>query len=264
MKSSKEDATDVALAALLDVLASILVPLEITPTRLAQIARVSFVKASARNAKIRSSGRPHLARIAALTGLSRAEVKRVVSSNFALAPREPESAPRALRVLAAWRTSRGYSHAGKGSALRITGPFPSFESLCRDHSGDIPYRVIVSELELRRSVTLTRNRTWIAMAAGPVSRLTTKREFTNLVFAASLLGELSKSEGVLVRRKEKIRASISIQDSYVENAISSRVTALLDNLPELFVSRRNARQNTTRLNVYTLISRSERVRKIRG
>jgi hypothetical protein len=264
MKPSKENATEIVLAALLDVLASILIPLEITPTRLAQIARVSFVKASSLNARIRSSGRPHLARIAALTGLSRAEVKRVVATNFRLSSCEPESSPRALRVLAAWRKSNGYSRGGKGVRLRVSGPFPSFETLCRDHSGDIPYRVILGELERRSSVKLTEKRSWVSISESWKPRNPRSAELANLAFAASIIGELSQSEKILVRRKERIRAASIIQDSYVENAVASRLTELLDNLPQLFVSREQARQNTSRVNIYTLVSKSDRVRKARS
>jgi hypothetical protein len=264
MKPSKENATEIALAALLDVLASILIPLEVTPTRLAQIARVSFIKASALNARIRSSGRPHLARIAALTGLSRAEVKRVVAANYGVSPRELDSSPRAVRVLNAWQTSRGYSRAGRGVPLRVTGVFPSFETLCRDHSGDIPYRVILTELERQSRVKLKKDRTWVSIGKDSKSKKAYKSELSNLVFAASIIGELSQSEGILVKRKERIRASNTIQDTYVENAIAGRVTALLDSLPQLFISRTPAKQNTNRVNIYTIVSRSERVRKPRG
>jgi hypothetical protein len=264
MKQSKENATEIALAALLDVLASILIPLEVTPTRLAQIARVSFIKASALNARIRSSGRPHLARIAALTGLSRAEVKRVVAANYGLLPLEPESSPRAIRVLNAWLTSKGYSRSGKGVPLKVTGAFPSFETLCRDHSGDIPYRVILGELERRNSIKLKLNRTWVSVAENRRIQKSHQPELSNLVFAASIIGELSRSEGVLVKRKERIKASSAIQDSYVENAIASRVASLLDNLPQLFISRQKDKQHTNRVNIYTLVSRCERVRKPRS
>ena len=264
MKQSKDDATEVALAALLDVLASMLVPLEITPTRLAQIARVSFVKATAKSARMRSSGRPHLARIAALTGLSRAEVKRVVSANYKPTPREPENFPRALRVLSAWRMAKGYSRAGKELALRVTGPFPSFETLCRDYSGDIPYRVILTELERRRRVKLKRKRIWISITKSADSRIAHHRELSNLVFAASIIGALSQSEGILVKRQDKIRASNAIQDSYVENSIAGRVTGLLDNLPQLFVARGKSRQSKNRVTIFTLVSRAERTRKLRS
>jgi hypothetical protein len=264
MKPSKEDAVERALAALLDVLASILLPLDVTPARLAQIARASFVKATATNARMRRSGRPHLARIAALTGLSRAEVKRVVSANYGFGPRESESAPRALRVVSAWRSAKGYSRAGKGLELQVIGEFPSFETLCRDYSGDIPHKVILTELERRSAVKLLKHRTRVALAIAPAPRNTTQRELSNLIFASSMLSDLSNNERVLVKRKEKITASVAIQDSYVENAISARVTDLLDNLPQLFVSRKGGRKNTARLNVYTLVSKSERIRKLRG
>ena len=261
MKPSKEDAVELALAALLDVLASILVPLEVTPARLAQIARASFVKASASNARMRSSGRPHLARIAAQTGLSRAEVKRVVSANYSFGPREPESSPRAVRVLDAWRDSRNYSRAGRGLELRVTGPSPSFETLCREYSGDIPYKVILTELERRFSVKLKKNRTRVVFVEASRTGNANQREVSNLIFAASMIGDLLHRDRVLVKRKERICASVAIQDSYVENAIATRVTDLLDNLPQLFVSRKNSRKNTSRVNVYTLVSKSGRTRK---
>lgn len=264
MKQSKKDATEVALVALLDVLASMLVPLEITPIRLAQIARVSFVKATAKKARMRSSGRPHLARIAAMTGLSRAEVKRVVSANYKPTSREPENLPRALRVLSAWRIAKGYSRAGKELALKVTGPFPSFESLCRDYSGDIPYRVILTELERKKRVKLKRNRMWISITKDADSRMARQSDLSSLVFAASMIGALSQSERILVKRQDKIRAPNAIQDSYVENSIASRVTGLLDNLPQLFVSPRRSRQSKNRVTVYTLVSRAERTRKLRS
>jgi len=264
MKPPEVDATEAALTELLDVLATMLVPLEITPARLAQIARVSFVKTTAQNARMRSSGRPHLARIAALTGLSRAEVKRVVSANYRLSPREPETSPRALRVLNAWRNSGGYSRSGKEIALRTTGPYPSFETLCRDYSGDIPHRVILTELESKKRIRFERNRKWVRVAKNVGSRPLHQRELSNLVFAASMLGALSNSEGLLVKRQDKVRASRAIQDSYVENSISNSVTTLLDNLPQLFVSRKKRRQSTNRVTVYTVVSRSERLKKSRS
>jgi hypothetical protein len=264
MKLSKDDAAEVALSALLDVLASILVPLEITPARLAQIARASFVKASAIHARMRSSGRPHLARIAALTGLSRAEVKRVVAANYSFGPRDLESSPRALRVLHAWRSSTDYSRAGRAKSLRVTGPFPSFETLCREYSGDIPHKVILKELEHRCRVKLEKKRTWVSAIRTSESRVGLHRDLSNLVFAASLIGEFSTSERVLLRRKERIRSSADIQDSYVENAIASRVTELLDYLPELFVANKNVPKSRKCVNVYTLVTTSKKDHKLRG
>ena len=82
MKRTRDELTDGALSALLDALAVVLIRLGITPARLGQMARASFVKAGTRSSLKHSSGRPHLARIAAVTGLPRAEVKRIISANF--------------------------------------------------------------------------------------------------------------------------------------------------------------------------------------
>ena len=264
MKASKGDAAELALVALLDVLASILIPLEITPARLAQIARASFVKASVSHARMRSSGRPHLARIAALTGLSRAEVKRLVSSNYEIGHQELESSPRALRVLGAWRTSKRYSVAGRPRPLRINGAFPSFETLCREFSGDIPYKVILTELERRSNVKFGRKKTWISVSKVANPRASHQRELSNLAFAASLIGELSYGDGILVRRKERIGAPMDIPSSYVENAIAGRISDLLDNLPQLFVPRKSTRKNRTCVSIYTLVSANRPTRKVRS
>jgi len=264
MKSPKGDAAELALVALLDVLASILIPLEITPARLAQVARASFVKASVSHARMRSSGRPHLARIAALTGLSRAEVKRLVSSNYEIGHQEPENSPRALRVFGAWQTSKRYSVAGRAIPLRINGPFPSFETLCREFSGDIPYKVILTELERRSSVKLGKKGTWVSLSKAIKPRAPNQRELSNLVFAASLIGELSYGAGVLVRRKEKIGAPMDIPSAYVEKAIAGRITDLLDNLPQLFVPQKSVRKNRACVNIYTLVSASRSTRKDRS
>src|SRR5688572_7299542 len=109
MSPLRAESVENALAALLDGLALVLITLDVTPARLAQIARASFVKAGASQATKQSSGRLHLARIAALTGLSRAEVKRIVATNFAVSRSRVDSLPRALRVMSGWQKSKRYS-----------------------------------------------------------------------------------------------------------------------------------------------------------
>jgi hypothetical protein len=96
------------------------------------------------------------------------------------------------------------------------------------------------------------------------SRVVLHRDLSNLVFAASLIGEFSTSEKILLRRKERIRSSAEIQDSYVENAIASRVTELLDNLPELFVTNKNVPKSRKCVNVYTLVTTGKNDHKLRG
>ena len=252
------------MAALLDALASVLITLEITPGRLSQIARASFVKTSLAHARMRTSGRPHLAKIAALTGLSRAEVKRLISANFKFGKEQPETFPRALRVLKAWQESKRYSRAGRAISLRIHGPFPSFETLCRDYSGDIPYRVILSELERRASLTFQRKRSWVSISGSKGRRPEQLAELKNLRFAASLIGQLVRGDSVLVRRKDTVRAPSSIPSAYIEKAITTRVEGLLENLPQLFVSPRSSKKSEACVDIFTLVSKSNSPRSSRS
>src|SRR4051812_25216401 len=98
MRSLQANSAHLELASLFDALAPALIQLDITPTSLAQIARVAFVRACAKQVRVKSSGRPHLAKIAALTGLSRAEVKRLISEDQRFVELGADSGPRALRV----------------------------------------------------------------------------------------------------------------------------------------------------------------------
>lgn len=264
MKVVKADAADLALVALLDALASILIPLEITPARLSQIARASFVKTSLTRARKPTSGQPHLARIAALTGLSRAEVKRLVSSNFEIGEQQPETSPRALRVLHAWQVSKRYSRSGRPLPLRVQGRFPSFETLCREFSGDIPYKVILSELEQRASLRFRDRKRWVSLRKSLKRQQASGDEVSNLTFAASLISQLSRGNAVLVRRHDTVRAPTSIESSYVEKAISGRIMDSLEDLPQLFVTRGGSKKSKACVDIYTLVSRSGPSKGSRG
>lgn len=264
MNFTTDEAAERALARLLDALATLLMPLDVTPSRLAQIARTAFVRAEARNAKVRSSGRPHIARIAARTGLSRIEVKRIVEADFSYKKLDPEHLPRALRVLYAWKTSSDFTANGRPRSLQICGKFASFEALCRRYSGDIPHKVILRELETRKLIRVNPKKASVSVArpyGHDVGRL---REVNALVFAASIVDELVSKENILVKRKEYISASDKIPISYVETAIADRVTELLDNLPQLFVPKRRPRKGKRGVSIFALVSRSPKMGQIEG
>jgi hypothetical protein len=255
MTSKRNDPAEVALVALLDALASVLIELEITPTRLAQIARASFVKIGANQARTRTSGRPHLARIAALTGLSRVEVKRIVSANFSIGEIDLESSPRAVRVLTGWRTSKSYLTRGKPKKLRVTGRAPSFYSLCRAFSGDIPHTVILDELVRHRRVFVAGDGAWVSLIDQRGQWKRNRQEQEALAFAAGFLRDALSPSVRLVRRKQRIFAANGISDTYIENAVAGRVTELLDQMPELFSGKKRSTREI--VNVYALVARND-------
>ena len=255
MTPSQVDPAEVALVALLDALASVLIQLEITPARVAQLLRTSFVKAGANSARKRTSDRPHLARIAALTGLSRVEVKRIVATNFSTERIDSEAFPRALRVLRGWQTSSVYSNRGKSRRLRIAGKTPSFFTLCKAFSGDIPHTVILDELERKRRVVISRDRSTVSIARPQKSASRNRQEHDALLFVAAFLSDALRPGAGLVRRKEKIAASRNVPNAYIENAVVGRVTELLDQMPNLFQGNHGPKHQI--LNVYALVTRSQ-------
>lgn len=258
MTSSRAQSVENALAALLDALAVVLIKLDVTPARLEQIARTSFVKAGALGATKRSSGRLHLARIAALTGLSRAEVKRIVAANFEFGASDIDHLPRALRVLSGWRKSKVYLNRGRPRALLLAGRTPSFESLCRDYSGDIPPRVILGELERGSYVVLNRARTRVAVSREEGLRSGTSSRVAALMFAASFLAEALNEDRVLVRKRQRAYISSTVHGVYAERAIAGRVTELLEQIPHMFPTN-NERQKGV-VDVFALVSRKSKTK----
>ena len=255
MTPSNDDPAQVALVALLDALASVLIHLEITPARLAQIARTSFVKVGSSQARMRTSGRPHLAKIAALTGLTRLEVKKIVSVGFDAGKTDPDFLPRALRVLGGWRNSATYSRGGKPKKLRIMGRSPSFYSLCRAFSGDIPHKVILDELVRQRRVIVTKDRACVSIAKPQRGRYKHRQEQDALAFAAMFLTDALRPDSTVVRRRERIAAAVNVSDVYVENAVAGRVTELLDQMPQVFGGGKGRKRET--LNLYALLARRD-------
>src|SRR5215469_12388119 len=130
------------LQQLLTELAFVLLPRGMTPKGFGELARLAFVRAATEMSRLRN-GRVNYTRVAAQTGLSRADVKRLLGSSeglrFSRAPTE--------RVINAWRTDRAFADkSGRPKRLRITGPRASFASLVRKHGGDVTHRAVLDEL----------------------------------------------------------------------------------------------------------------------
>src|SRR5579859_3660007 len=129
---------DAPLQKLLEALASVLLTRGMTPRRFGELARIAFVRAATERARLRN-GRVNQSRIAAQTGLSRADVKRLLlpseaqhATRFAQAPVE--------RVLDGWRADRLFAvRPGRPKRLRLNGPGSSFVTLVRKYGGDVPH-----------------------------------------------------------------------------------------------------------------------------
>lgn len=91
--------------------------------------------------------KPSVSRAALLTGLTRKEVQRLVEGKGASAPEAALPENRAARVVAGWvRDPDFHRPDGEPLPLRVDGPEPTFSTLVRRHSGDVPPRAVLDEL----------------------------------------------------------------------------------------------------------------------
>jgi hypothetical protein len=129
---------------LLTEFALVLLPRGMTPKRFAALARSAFVQAASDMSRLRN-GRVNHSRVAAQTGLTRADVKRLLKYNAFGPPSRGQSALE--RVMDGWRADREFvNHAGNPRQLPISGVKGSFERLVRKYGGDIPHRAVLDEL----------------------------------------------------------------------------------------------------------------------
>lgn len=90
--------------------------------------------------------KPSVSRAAVISGLTRKEVQRLVQQPVLLDRPVAEQHNRAARVVAAWVREPEYLEEGEPRRLAVDGEEPSFASLVRRHSGDMPYRAVLDEL----------------------------------------------------------------------------------------------------------------------
>jgi hypothetical protein len=107
------------------------------------VAKAAFVEAAADQISERGD-RVSNARIAVLTGLSRADVGRIRARHDHVPTRFAEQ--RTERVMHGWFTDQRYLDSlGNPRALTMVGQH-SFEELVREYSGDMPRMAVLEEL----------------------------------------------------------------------------------------------------------------------
>lgn len=255
MRISKNEAAEHAISLLVDALAAALIQLDITPGRLGEIAKASFVKAGAAIATKKRSDRPHIARVAAITGLTRSEVKRIIHEDYSHGKPRPETAPRALRVLAAWRTAKKYSRGGNPKSLPLSGGYLSFETLCKEFSGDIPHKAIVTDLVARKMIRIG------GTSGNPVVSIVRRKStrdsptLDTLLYAAKLIQAISNDKATLVRKSVRVGATKDLAPEYVEKTVANRVATLVDALPTAFGRTSKSLRSGEGLEVFAVVVR---------
>lgn len=135
-----------ALLAAMRPLASMLLRFGVGYREFADVCKTAFVQAASEEFGLR--GRPtNTSRVAAMTGLTRKEVRRLREGADA-ADLPPVTGPnRPAEALHAWHTDPRFSEpGGMPKPLSWDGPEPSFMALVRSCAGDLPPGAIRTEL----------------------------------------------------------------------------------------------------------------------
>lgn len=132
------------LQELLTELAFVLLPRGMTPKRFSEMVRTAFVQVAADISRLRN-GKVNHSRVAAQTGLSRSDVKRLLRRQ-AFSPAHRSQTP-VERVIEGWRNDRQFAtRPGKPRRLMVSGSRGSFARLVRKYGGDVPPRAVLEEL----------------------------------------------------------------------------------------------------------------------
>lgn len=136
-----------ALSRLLRPLVKLLLRNGIAYGAFAELAKKAYVDV-AFNYHVGSSKRPTTSSVAALTGLTRKEVKRLRELEGAKTAIEDERYNRSTRVISGWLNDARYlGDDGQPKALSLDETDQSFNQLVKQYSGDIPASAMLSVLE---------------------------------------------------------------------------------------------------------------------
>ncbi len=142
-----------ALATLLRPLVRVLLRNGLSYGVFAELARKVFVEVAFE--EFAEPGRKQtISRVAALTGLTRKEVKRLTEIDEAGDEAAHRRFNRAIRVLSGWTTDQRFCDSrGRPYSLALEGK-NSFAELVKDFSGDVPTRAMLSVLRSAECVQL--------------------------------------------------------------------------------------------------------------
>lgn len=143
--------TDSEVAAFMSEFAKFLISAGINNRRFAAIARLAYFQAAAAQARF-GNERLNQSAVAAMTGLTRPQVRRFAKQTPAALPSPSD---RVERVVEGWSTDPAFSTSRlTPRRLRMSGRGQTFGALARKYGGDLTPRSLLRELERHGYVTM--------------------------------------------------------------------------------------------------------------
>lgn len=217
---------------LLRELALVLLPRGMTPKTFGELSRVAFVQAAAERSRLRN-GRINHSRVAAQTGLTRADVKRLLTRGFSTQLLISRQTP-VERVIEGWRSDPLFSQGHRNPRrLSVSGKRPSFSSLARKYAGDVPHRAVLDELKRIGAVSVHTDR--VRLRAEAQLRSRHNFGFLSAVVPAltdglRIASESSRLDPSLSIQRLLIPVNTDVDLAFVRERCTSTAKAMLNGL----------------------------------
>ncbi len=151
------DAIHASVLKLLRPLVRVLLNHGVSHSALAEISRRAYVEEGFAH-MARGGKRPTVSGVAALTGLSRKEVKRLNETGVDTLNIAAQKRNRAIRVLGGWMNDPDFLVDGEPAELTLRGDSGSFAELVKRYSGDVIPAAMLSLLEESGNIRLKDDR----------------------------------------------------------------------------------------------------------
>lgn len=232
-----QESRNADLEQLLVELAFALLPRGITPQRFSSLAREAFIKAAADRSRLRN-GRVNRSKVAALTGLTRKEIKRILDREQSRSSRRlyRSACTPSERVVQGWMTDRRFlTKQGEPKMLVTDGGHSSFRCLVKDYGGDISPRAVLEHLQASKAVKVFGRRLELRLAKIPMERGhlgALSRVLPALIDGLKIasLGRRSPSDPLMYR--VRLNASSEAELALMRERCQSAVKSLLHGLQQ--------------------------------
>lgn len=206
-----------ALAQLLEPLAGFVLDSGLSTSELHAIFREAAVRSAAAR-QLEHLERVNISGIAAITGIPRAEISRILKASAVLNERGGDSQQQSTnRILAAWHENPKFTGPdGKPAELHMYGRGITFETLARKYGRGIPTRAVLDELIRAGAVEIVDAQKIRAKATIAVERGMSARAVKTFGDRAS---ELLSTMVLNMRQPETPKFIASVSDAAVATAI---------------------------------------------
>ena len=207
----------------------------LTAKTVADIAKRVLVNEAARRSKM-ATGRVNHSKVAALTGLTRSDVRLLLKGQSSDATRKRTGLDRITRVIEGWHAdSRFLSANGRPRALTLGAKAGEFGDLVRRHSGDIPPRVVLEQLLEKNRVKLQRGRVRLLASKVSVSESQTAKQrpdvapYVSDVLAAAVSDRVKLTFAHRLELHARSESGVHHLSDRVARTLSTAVAALRAN-----------------------------------